>query len=96
MLPDQMEHCNVSMNSWDMSGAFWSFSKCNITIPHLPADPSTEDYLPWATVMGHCISASYARFAPRQSRGLEAAAATFRGSEPSMKSNVRAARDACG
>eukprot|EP00326_Haptolina_ericina_P039220 CAMPEP_0181246726 /NCGR_PEP_ID=MMETSP1096-20121128/44170_1 /TAXON_ID=156174 ORGANISM="Chrysochromulina ericina, Strain CCMP281" /NCGR_SAMPLE_ID=MMETSP1096 /ASSEMBLY_ACC=CAM_ASM_000453 /LENGTH=79 /DNA_ID=CAMNT_0023343607 /DNA_START=185 /DNA_END=420 /DNA_ORIENTATION=+ len=45
--------------------------------------------------MGHCISASYARFAPRQSRGLEAAAATFRGSEPSMKSNVRAARDAC-
>ena len=28
------------MNSWDVSGAFWSFSKCNITIPHLPADPS--------------------------------------------------------
>ena len=40
MLPDKMEHCIVFMNSWDVSGAFWSFSKCNITIPHLPADPS--------------------------------------------------------
>ena len=38
MLPDKMEQCNVFMNSWDVSGAFWSFSKCNITIPtpHLP------------------------------------------------------------
>ena len=41
MLPDKMEHCIVFMNSWDVSGAFWSFSKCNITIPHLPADPSS-------------------------------------------------------
>ena len=41
MLPDKMEHCIVFMNSWDVSGAFWSFSKCNIIIPHLPADPST-------------------------------------------------------
>jgi hypothetical protein len=42
MLPDKMERCIVLMNSWDVSGAFWSFSKCNITIPHLPADPSIE------------------------------------------------------
>ena len=28
MLPDTMEHCIVFMNSWDVSGAFWSFSKC--------------------------------------------------------------------
>jgi len=41
MLPDKMEHCIVFMNSWDVSGVFWSFSKCNITIPHLPADPSS-------------------------------------------------------
>jgi len=40
MLPDKMEHCIVFMNSWDVSGVFWSFSKCNIKIPHLPADPS--------------------------------------------------------
>ena len=33
MLPDKMEHCIVFMSSWDVSGAFWSFSKCNITIP---------------------------------------------------------------
>jgi hypothetical protein len=32
----------VFMNSWDVSGAFWSFSKCNITILHLPADPSSN------------------------------------------------------
>jgi len=42
MLPDKMEHCIVFMNSWDVSGVFWSFSKCNITIPHLPADPSNH------------------------------------------------------
>ena len=38
MLSDKMEQCTVFMNScalWDVSGAFWSFSKCNITIPHL-------------------------------------------------------------
>ena len=40
MLPDNIEHCIVFMNYWGMSGVFWSFSKCNITIPHLPADPS--------------------------------------------------------
>jgi hypothetical protein len=40
MLSDKMEHCIVFMNSWDVSGAFWSFSKCKSTIPHLPADPS--------------------------------------------------------
>ena len=40
MLPDKMEHCIVFMNSWDVSGVFWSFSKCNITIPHFPTDPS--------------------------------------------------------
>ena len=40
MLPDKMEHCIVFMNSWDVSGVFWSFSKCNIKSPHLPADPS--------------------------------------------------------
>jgi len=45
MLPDKMEHCIVFMNSWDVSGVFWSFSKCNIKIPHLPADPSTPDLL---------------------------------------------------
>ena len=40
MLPDKIEHCIVFMNYWDVSGVFWSFSKCNIKIPHLPADPS--------------------------------------------------------
>ena len=40
MLPDKIEHCIVFMNNWDVSGVFWSFSKCNIKIPHLPADPS--------------------------------------------------------
>ena len=40
MLPDKLEHCIVFMNYWDVSGVFWSFSKCNIKIPHLPADPS--------------------------------------------------------
>ena len=32
MLPDKMAlHCIVFMNSWDVSGAFWSsFSKCNM------------------------------------------------------------------
>ena len=40
MLPDKIEHCIVIMNYWDVSGVFWSFSKCNIKIPHLPADPS--------------------------------------------------------
>jgi len=41
MLPDKIEHCIVFINYWDVSGVFWSFSKCNIKIPHLPADPST-------------------------------------------------------
>ena len=41
MLPDNIEHCIVFMNYWDVSGVFWSFSKCKIKIPHLPADPST-------------------------------------------------------
>jgi hypothetical protein len=41
MLPDKMEHCIVFMNSWDVSDVFWSFSKCNITIPHFPTVPST-------------------------------------------------------
>ena len=41
MLPDKIEHCIVFMNYWDVSGVFWSFSKCNIKIPHLPADPSS-------------------------------------------------------
>ena len=40
MLPDTIEHCIVFMNYWDVSGVFWSFSKCKIKIPHLPADPS--------------------------------------------------------
>ena len=40
MLPDKMEHCIVFMNSWDVSGVFWSFSKCNITIPHFPTGDS--------------------------------------------------------
>ena len=40
MLPDKIEHCIVFMNYWDVFGVFWSFSKCNIKIPHLPADPS--------------------------------------------------------
>ena len=44
MLPDAIEHCIVFMNYWDVSGVFWSFSKCNIKIPHLPADPSTYVY----------------------------------------------------
>ena len=42
MLPDKIEHCIIFMNYWDVSGVFWSFSKCNIKIPHLPADPSTH------------------------------------------------------
>ena len=44
MLPDKMEHCIVFMNSWDVSGVFWSFSMCIIsTIPHLPPpDPSNH------------------------------------------------------
>ena len=41
MLPDKMEHCIVFMNSWDVSGVFWSFSKCNITIPHFSTGDST-------------------------------------------------------
>ena len=41
MLPDKMEHCIVFMNSWDVSDVFWSFSKCNITIPHFPTVPSS-------------------------------------------------------
>ena len=45
MLPDKIEHCIVFMNYWDVSGVFWSFSKCNIKIPHLPADPSTGAYM---------------------------------------------------
>ena len=44
MLPDKIEHCIVFMNYWDVSGVFWSFSKCNIKIPHLPADPSIESF----------------------------------------------------
>jgi hypothetical protein len=40
MLPDKIEHCIVFMNYWDVFGVFWIFSKCNIKIPHLPADPS--------------------------------------------------------
>ena len=48
MLPDKMEHCIVFMNSWDVSGVFWSFSKCKIKIPHLPADPSSP------ALPGHC------------------------------------------
>ena len=40
-----MEHCFVFMNSWDVSDVFWSFSKCNITIPHFPTVPSTVR--PW-------------------------------------------------
>ena len=44
MLPDKMEHCIVFMNSWDVSGVFWSFSKCNITIPHFPTGDSTYAY----------------------------------------------------
>ena len=43
MLPDKIEHCIVFMNYWDVSGVFWSFSKCNIKIPHLPADPSSDN-----------------------------------------------------
>ena len=42
MLPDKMEHCIVFMNSWDVSGVFWSFSKCNITIPHFSTGDSTS------------------------------------------------------
>ena len=42
MLPDKIEHCIVFMNYWDVSGVFWSFSKCKIKIPHLPADPSSN------------------------------------------------------
>jgi hypothetical protein len=41
MLKDKMEHCIVFMNSWDVSDVFWSFSKCNITIPHFPTVPSS-------------------------------------------------------
>ena len=44
MLPDKIEHCIVFMNYWDVSGVFWSFSKCKIKIPHLPADPSSTAY----------------------------------------------------
>ena len=39
MLPDKKEHCIVFMKSWDVSSAFWSFSKCNITIPLLTRRP---------------------------------------------------------
>ena len=42
MLPDKIEHCIVFMNYWDVSGVLWSFSKCKIKIPHLPADPSSR------------------------------------------------------
>ena len=52
MLSDKIEHCIVFMNYWDVSGVFWSFSKCNIKIPHLPADPSIYVYL---ALYIHCI-----------------------------------------
>ena len=42
MLPDKIEHCIVFMNYWDVSGVFWSFSKCNITIPHIPHFPTGD------------------------------------------------------
>ena len=54
MLPDKMEHCIVFMNSWDVSGVFWSFSKCNITTPHLPPTP-----LMWCVA---CASSSTLQF----------------------------------
>ena len=48
MLPDKMVHCIVFMNSsdvsMDVSDVFWSFSKCNITIPHFPTGDSTARY----------------------------------------------------
>ena len=54
MLPDKMEHCIVFMNSWDVSDVFWSFSKCNITIPHFPTVPSTRDsFAPWGATVPH-------------------------------------------
>jgi len=49
MLPDKMEHCIVFMNSWDVSGVFWSFSKCNITIPHFPTGDSSPGRLSWCS-----------------------------------------------
>ena len=48
--------CIVLMNSWDLPGAFWSFSKCNITISHLPADPSL------VTSIIVCLCVSYRIF----------------------------------
>jgi hypothetical protein len=62
MLPDKMEHCIVFMNSWALSGAFWRFSKCNITIPHLPADPSI------ATADAHGVMANSRQVPSRQQR----------------------------
>ena len=56
MLPDKMEHCIVFMNSWDVSDVFWSFSKCNITIPHFPTDPSTAIY---SNPIAHLYSPHY-------------------------------------
>ena len=63
MLPDKIEHCIVFMNYWDVSGVFWSFSKCNIKIPHLPADPSNiyshiRGFVPdFSRTLGECNSA---------------------------------------
>ena len=51
----KMEHCIVFMNSWDVSDVFWSFSKCNITIPcHFPTDPSVPTPCPWAWPLVRC------------------------------------------
>ena len=58
MLPYIMEHCIVFMNSWNVSGVFLSFSKRNITIPHLLADPSTI-YLPLLPAAAHNTTYSY-------------------------------------
>ena len=54
MLPDTIEHCIVFMNYWDVSGVFWSFSKCKIKIPHLPADPSIATAGERAAPSEHC------------------------------------------
>ena len=63
MLPDNIEHCIVFMNYWGVSGVFWSFSKCNITIPHLPADPS-KTVLPRSLLVAFCCVSAVRRPSP--------------------------------
>ena len=89
MLPDKMEHCIVFMNSsdvsMDVSDVFWSFSKCNITIPHFPTVPSNA-------CRRHTPPARRAAAPARAQRPAERSPERESGAESHTKSNPKAAR----